>query len=414
MGVRSNSRPSVWLLSELYHPEETSTGHVMTRIAEGLGEQQPVGVICAQPTYSARGVSAPTRENRGGTKIRRVRSTRLDKNVSAYRLLNQVTISIAIFLRATLSLRRGDVVFAVTNPPLLPITAAMACVLRRATFVVVVHDVYPDAAVAAGMTRPGSLTTRLMEGLTRWTYRRAARIVVLGRDMRERVLAKIGPSYDAAVVVITNWADSEQVRPGPRSESRLLGELGLSNTFVLQFAGNIGPLQNIPFLLDVAEATSSDPHISYLFVGSGGRRGYLEAEIANRALSNVVVHDWIPRDQAADMHSASDAVVISLIPGMRGVSVPSRLYNALASGRPIFAACEEGSEVALVVEEEGVGWVIRPGDVDGFVAAIREALAHPEELKRKGELARKAAEDSYREDQAIAQFAGLVNRLSTQ
>src|SRR5690606_26497084 len=103
-------RPStLWIISELYYPEETSTGYYMTRIAEGLvapAHAENVAVICGQPNYSARGKISPKFEEHKGVSIYRCASTRLDKNVLPFRLLNMLTLSCSIFFKALFRIKR--------------------------------------------------------------------------------------------------------------------------------------------------------------------------------------------------------------------------------------------------------------------------------------------------------------------
>jgi glycosyltransferase involved in cell wall biosynthesis len=77
---------------------------------------------------------------------------------------------------------------------------------------------------------------------------------------------------------------------------------------------------------------------------------------------------------------------------MVGISVPSRAYNTMAAGRPIIAVMEEGCEVAEMVREHQIGWVVPPGDEFRLAAAIREAERAPERLAEMGRRARLLAE----------------------
>ena len=87
----SASPKRVWVVSELYAPEETSTGHYATGIAEGLAGSAEVGAVVAQPSYSRRGLKAPRREVRNGVRVHRVRSTTLDKNSAVGKAINSLT-----------------------------------------------------------------------------------------------------------------------------------------------------------------------------------------------------------------------------------------------------------------------------------------------------------------------------------
>ena len=88
------SKPRLWVVSELYYPEETSTGYYMTRIAEGLADDFDVKALCGQPNYSARGTRAARHEFHNGVEIFRAAGTTLDKNVIIFRLLNMITLGV--------------------------------------------------------------------------------------------------------------------------------------------------------------------------------------------------------------------------------------------------------------------------------------------------------------------------------
>jgi hypothetical protein len=84
------TKPVLWVITELYYPENNQTGYYMTGIAEGLSDDFEVKVICGQPNYAAKGTFAPKKEFHEGVEIFRVWGTTLDKNVILYRLLNMV------------------------------------------------------------------------------------------------------------------------------------------------------------------------------------------------------------------------------------------------------------------------------------------------------------------------------------
>lgn len=135
-------------------------------------------------------------------------------------------------------------------------------------------------------------------------------------------------------------------------------------------------------------------------------------EISDRALDNVTIHPWMPRSQSDEMHAACDVAVISLVPGMLGLSVPSRIYSVLASGRPIIGVVEETSELERLLAEEPLGWWVRPGDVSGFVTAVRQAEAAGPRLLEMGSRARQIAERDYSTTAMIARFAEVLREHS--
>src|SRR5450759_3845186 len=166
----------IWVISELYYPEETGTGYFLTKIAEGLARYYTVGVLCSQPTYSARGVRAPVREQHKGVSIQRCRGTTLNKDVLIFRLINLITISASVFFNAWLRIGKQDVVLVVTNPPLLPFLVSWVCRLREAKCLLLIHDVYPEVLIAAGMARTSSILARGVSWFTRRLYQSVTRI----------------------------------------------------------------------------------------------------------------------------------------------------------------------------------------------------------------------------------------------
>src|SRR5690242_20331983 len=112
--------PRLWIISELYYPEQTSTGYFLTRIAEGLAGFMRVEVLCGQPTYSEHGMRAPRRENRNRVRIHRVHATHFGKDRLILRAINALTLTVSVTWFALLRFRRGDRLLIVTNPPTLP------------------------------------------------------------------------------------------------------------------------------------------------------------------------------------------------------------------------------------------------------------------------------------------------------
>ena len=399
----------VWVVSELFHPERTSTGHFLSCIAMGLAHSFPVRVLSAQPTYSARGRRAPRRERLNGAEILRCWSTTFPKDVLVLRAINLITITLSMFFEGCRGFRRGDRVLVVTNPPTLPFVIRWACHLRGAQFVLLIHDVYPEALEVAGLFRRRGLAARVLSRLTASLYRSAARIVVLGRDMRDLVAKKV-PEVADRLILIPNWADLEEVEPRPRVENHLLEQLGLVDRFVVQYAGNMGRTHDLGLLVEAAELMKAEP-VSFLICGWGAKQGWLRQQVYERHLENVTVIDPRPREDLGELLGACDVAVLAFVPGMAGVSVSSRLYNMLAAGRPIIAAVEANSEVALVVVEEGAGLVVRPGDVGAFVAAIRGLAAEPERRREMSEKGPRAAEARYSLNTALEVYTRVLRGL---
>ena len=396
-----------WIVSELYYPQETATGYLLTGLAESLAQHLDVHVLCGQPGPSPDGAPVPRREERRGVSVQRCAATHLNKDVLWQRLVNLATQSLALFVEAVRRVGRGDYVLVVTNPPALPFFVSLACRLRGARCILLIHDVYPEVMVATGLARRGVLLTRWLGWLNQRLYRSVVWIAVLGRDMARLAQAKLEPG-DGRVVIIPNWADLDEVKPVRRDRNALLRELGLTDKFVVQYAGNMGRPNDLESLIESAWLLRDENDIHFLFIGSGAKRAWLERAVRENHLANVTILPNRPRSDQQNFINACDVGVVSLVPGMTGVSVPSRTYNILAAGKPLVAIVGQDSETALMVREESVGWVVPPGQPGRIIEAILEARARPELVAEMGKRARQAAETKYSLARAVEAYLALV------
>ena len=404
-----DKRQKLWLICELYYPEVNATGHYITQIGTGLAGEFDVRVICAQPNYLSKGIRAPKVDSHKGVEIRRVWSTTLDKDVVVFRLINMLTIGVSMFFRSLISFRRGDKILVVTAPPSLPYTTALAAWLKGSYYTVLLHDLYPDILVAVGKTSKGSLLSRAVDAANRWLYRNASKIIVVGRDMKDRVAAKAG-GIEAAIEVIPNWADLHAIEPTDRPSNPLLSELGVADKFVIMYAGNIGHPTDVETIIDAAELLNADDGIHFIFVGSGAKKGWLDRQVVERKLNNVSVLGQQPRDEQNVFLNACDVGIVALVPGMHGTAMPSRTYNILAAGKPIIALTDAGSELATVVEEESVGWTIPPREPVALVKTIRDAMSDRVRLDQMGLRAREASISKYSPEAAIEKYSRVLKR----
>lgn len=402
------TRQKLWIISELYYPEQTSTGYFLTGIGEGLAADYDVQVICSKPTYSERGMNVPRTEERAGTRIHRMRSTRFDKDSAIGRLFNMLTFTIATIFFFTIHARRGDVMLVVTNPPSLPPLLAIIASRKRMRSMLLVHDVYPEVLAATGHLSTQSLAYRLLYGFLAWTYRRFSDVIVLGRDMEELARRKLGTAT-TRLSIIPNWGDVEEVHPMPRQNNPFARAHGLIEKTVVQFSGNMGRTHDLELILELAERLSHRPDITFLFVGYGGKSRLVDQEQGKR--TNIVLLPRQPREMLGPMLACANATIISFVDGMFGVSVPSRMYNVLSAGVPIIAVADPRSELTLLVRESGAGWSFRSDEISQIEALIL-SLAEQDgaaDAARRGEIGRKIVEKDYTSGQVVAQFKALLS-----
>lgn len=401
------SKKKLWIVSELFYPETSATGRILTQLAVSLTSDFEVGAICCQPSYEARGMQCPKHEIYAGVEIFRVKGGRLNKNVLPLRILNLLMSSFSLLGKSVQHISKGSTVFVVTNPPALPFLVLMACALKRARLVLLVHDVYPDVLTRVGILREDSVPAKAMRSLRRLLFNRVDKLVVIGRDMGDLVLKAL-PSIAPKMANIPNWADLEEVIPSARVKP-MPGEWTKENPFVVQYAGNIGRTHGIDLIVRAAQELGDS--VRFHFIGSGAKKKWLIDEVRRLGLENVLVEDYKPKDQLSDSLGACDVSIISFVPGMSGVSVPSRMYNVMASARPIIAVADAESEIARVVSEEEIGWVVRPDSSVELCAVVRDAMRRPETIEAMGKRARRVAEEKYGFDTIRQRYVRLFQEV---
>jgi colanic acid biosynthesis glycosyl transferase WcaI len=379
------TRPRLWVLSELYYPEQTSTGYFLTKIAEGLVADFDVQAICGQPSYSERGIKAPSFERHNDVDIHRMKATHFDKDKLLFRLINAVTMTLATGWFLLRQLRAGDQLLVVTNPPTLPPIAVAIAQIKGCRSLLLVHDVFPESLAATKMLSRSSILFRLISAGMRATYRAFDRVIVLGRDMRQLVqdIYDVAPERTA---IIPNWGDSDEVVPIDRASNAFAIQYNLVDKVVIQFSGNIGRTHDIGSLIHVAGKLRHLDRLVFLFVGYGGKTPLIEHAISQDKLTNIVFAPRQPRKMLSAMLACADATVIAFEEDMLGISVPSRMYNVMSAATPIIAMADPQSELSLCVAESDSGWVIPAGDREELKTIIEDIAAGPvsADIRKKG------------------------------
>lgn len=406
---RQARKPRLWIASELYFPEETSTGYFITRIAEGLTSDFDVCVISGRPAYSERGRKVRSQEARNGVRIFRMMSPRFDKDRLVFRLINAAVYSVATFLFSLFCVRSNDIVLVVTTPPTLPISIAASAWIRRAARILLVHDVYPEILFASGYLRRESLSAKLLTFAFRINYRSFHRIVAIGRDMADLIKEKI-QSGGPPVSVIPNWGAVDDIRPMSRYANPFRADHGLMDKIIVQFSGNIGRTHDVEIVLELANTLRHHEDIHILFVGFGGKQAFVFDEIRRRGLTNVTLLPRQPAERLNEMLCASDLTIVSFVDGMYGLSVPSRMYNIMAAAVPIAAVMPASSELGRVLIENDAGWVISPRSLKELEAIVlglksESGLA---EAQRRGANGRAAAVSHYNPSAVIASYRQIL------
>jgi len=398
------------LLLNLYYPPDTSaTAKMAHSVVETICAHHRVTVLCGRPSYdpTERRPWRPYQtEDIGLVRIIRAGSTAFPRFNMKKRLVNYLSYVMLAVPRALFL--DCDLVLAMTDPPFQGIVGAFVAMLKRKPYVYNIRDLYPDMAVGGDIVRPG-LLARVWERLHRWALRRADRVIVLGEDMRARIIAKgVDPSRlevirDGAEVFPPN-------KPLPAPDPEVVRAIRGKFSFVLLHAGNLGFYGAWNTLVTAARKLSSEG-VGLLFVGSGAQRPAVEATAAGA--DNIRFLDYFPSAKIPSVLAAADAHIVTIKHGLEGVVVPSKVYGILAAGKPIVAVAPKESDVVSLGLKQGFAVAADPDRPAELVSVVRAVMADVKKLKAMSDAA-KAAAPSYDRVSELQKYLELFERMEVK
>lgn len=383
-----------------YPPDPSTTAAIMAEIACRLAANSDVVVLSGSP-----GVPTAAQAGKGRPRVVAVKNRIAGKAALVRRATAEILFALRMFLALARELRRGDAVLTVTAPFMLPYAVAAAAKLRGARSALIMHDLFPDVLVMAGLLKPHSLVTRAIRAANTWMFGVLDAVITIGRDA-ERPLLRYRGMTPKKIRFIPNWATLVPALRPVSAENPF--RRALSARFVVGLSGNLGFTHDPEIVFEAARLLRAESDIHFLLSGWGIGFERLERLQAASSLPNVALVPRVEDAQLETFLAAADIWVIPYRKNVAGVSVPSRFYNLLAVGRPVIMVSEPDAEAALTVVENGLGWVVRPGRADQLVEAIRAACRSDD-----GSMAARAIKTAARFDHATAinAYADVMGEL---
>jgi glycosyltransferase involved in cell wall biosynthesis len=400
----------ILLLNEYFHPDVASTAQHSAELALALvREGHDVTVLTGRRCYDGGGQLLPKTETWQGVRIWRVASVGLAKTARWQRALHFASLLLSLAWRLLL-LGSFDAVVAMTTPPLISWLAAVFVRWRGGRLIVWVMDLNPDQAVAAGWLREGSLLARLLEGLLLSSLRRADRIAVLDRFVRDRLVRKGVPH--AKIEVIPPWAHNAAVRYDPEGRKAFRERHGLGGKFVVMYAGNHSPCHPLDTLLRAAQRLAPNPQIVFCFVGGGSEFQKVKGFARAQDLRSIVCLPYQPLNHLSAALSAADLHVVVMGNRFVGIVHPCKVYNIMSVGIPVLYIGPSESPIAdLLSPGSAAAWayLARHGEEESVVEQILAASRRePTRSPAETQIARR-----FTQEELLPRMTGLVTGTRT-
>ncbi|REC52779.1 MULTISPECIES: glycosyltransferase family 4 protein [Chryseobacterium] len=399
---------NLWIATELFYPEETSTSFILSKIANRLSEKYHVKVVCGDPVYDKQNKSShfslDSRVN-----VHRIKGWGGNKNSLLSRSLRFVFLSLSIFFYLWKNVKNGEKVFMVTNPAPLILLVSILKRFKKIELVILVHDVFPENTIPAGIIKSEkSVLYRVLRSIFDKAYSKADLLIILGRDMQKVIEAKIRKyNRHSKIEIIENWGDTEGIYPLLKEEV-LNEDSSLKDRIIFQYAGNLGRVQGLIELLHIIKKVKND-RLVFHFVGEGAVKNTMLEYVEENKLKNVFFDGAYSREDQLQVLNKADVSFVSLAPKMFGLGVPSKTYNILAAGKPVLYVGEKNSEIDLLLREENIGYSFQHFEeqkiLDFFNSFDETSVQELEIMKQK---ARKVAEEKFSEEIILNKFYNII------
>jgi glycosyltransferase involved in cell wall biosynthesis len=383
----------LWIITELFHPEKTSTAYILTEIAKKLSCRFDVHVICGNPVYDDESNFAPL----PGITVHRISGRKINKNNKIQRAIRALTLTHKLCKCLDKNKSSVDKVLAVTNPVFLILKLSSWCKKADKNLFFIVHDLFPENAIATGIIKNPFLKKILRTKFDK-AYSFCRTIIVCGNDMKKIMQKKIGSPEK--IKFIPNWGDTENILPNFSNEC--------GKKIIVQFAGNMGRVQGLKKILEIIAGTKNE-NLEFIFRGNGAVKSELKKIALKKKLKNVVFMNSYGRDEENKILNECDIALVSLDDSMYGLGVPSKTYNNMAAGKPVLFVGPKESEIFNEVKENEIGFAFsfeQKNDLKIFLESL--SVFDRQNLVKIGMKARKRCEEIYSREKILNQYMEVI------
>lgn len=350
------------MYTNYFYPEVATTGQILTELAERLSETFDVTVICEVPSYAMKLEERYKTQRYYFESYKRIRVIRVRvPEVNKQSKMSRIKYILSYFINcigATMKAGKFDLVFTVTQPPILGgLLGVIGKLVTKGKLMYQIMDFNPEQTIAVNYAG-----NKLVLGAMMWFDKLSCRfsdvVVTLGRDMQETLVKRFKGKNVPNNVVINNWIDEEKIYPLEQNNPKVMAfrkQYGLENKFVIMTSGNIGLYYDFENLLKIMEKFRCHKDIIFAFVGDGLVKPILESYVKEKDITNVIFAPFQKKEDLIYSLNAADVHIVTNAIGVKGVSVPSKIYGILAVNKPIWGILEKGSEAWRIIEESKCG-----------------------------------------------------------
>ncbi len=406
------------LYAHYFYPEVASTAQILTDLCQGLKDEFLITVVCTVPSYVGKIDKKYKQkkyyfENYEGIKLIRVRVKEFQKKKKISRLMHILSYFWnAIF--ATFKVGHQDIVFAISQPPILGgILGNLGRIITKGKFIYNIQDFNPEQIMAVKYSKNKFLLKCLL-WLDKHSCQKADLIITVGYDMQKTLEKRFFKKKVPQNVVIHNWINEREVYPLEKTNKnvqKFQKKFALENKFVIMYSGNLGLYYDLENLIKVFQEFKEEKEIVFVFVGDGSLKEKLEQYAFSNKLDNIT---FIPYQEKKNLIYSLNSANIHLVTnakGIKGISVPSKIYGCLATNIPIFGIVEKGSEAWNIIKKSNCGILSSPEKYEDIKQNLQKIILEKEEFVNQHKTGRKYLEENFTKDKAVHKYLEEIKKL---
>ena len=409
------------IYAHYFYPDVASTGQILAELAEGMIDAFDITVICVVPSYS--GVIEEKYKSKRiyieeykGIKLVRVRVPEFKKSNKISRIKNLLAYFFNSLI-ATAKIEKQDYIYTISQPPILGgVLGVLGKWIKGGKLIYNIQDFNPEQTIAVGYAKNKLLLNTVM-AVDKFSCKNSDKVIVVGRDMQETLRNRFNNKKVPSNVFINNWINEKEIYPLEQNHHKIVAfkeRYNLKDKFIIMYSGNIGLYYDLENIIKVIGEFKHREDVVFAFIGDGTVKSKIEEYVTNNKLNNVT---FIPYQDKADLIYSLNAADIHWVvnaKGIKGVSVPSKLYGVMAAGKPVLGVLDEGSEARLIVEECNCGVCIEPGNYKEISRNIEYILNNKELIKSLGQNGRKYLEVNLTKDVSINKYKETILSLDNK
>ncbi len=405
-------KKDILFLCQYFYPEYVSSATLPYDTAEALVKVGfNVGAMCGYPKEYNNSGEVPLKEIHEGIEIKRLKYIQLKRSNFIGRLINYFSFTFSVVLKFGY-LRNYKSIIVYSNPPILPLVAALANKFFGTKMVFVSYDVYPEMAHITNSISEGSIISNLMKFINRRVFKHVNKVVALSNEMKAYLLENRPLLKEQQVEVIPNWSEDKEITDVSKSYgNEMFKDIKPKENLIISYFGNMGICQDHETIIDAIRELKNDNSIKFIFAGHGNKMAILKSIVKEEKLGNVTIFDFLHGQDFQDALNISDCFLVSLTDGLTGLAVPSKTYSYMMAGKPIIAIIGKNSDIAKDLLENEAGYAMEVGHVSELINAINELKNNEAKREQMGKNCREIFLKKYTKEKCTKQYADIIKRI---